>query len=191
MATIVVGVTGGVAAFKAPIVVRECQRAGHDVYVAATRASLEFVGRSTWEGITSRPVAVEIAGEGRAEHVELARVADLIIIVPATANTLARLAGGFADDMVSLTVLASDAPVVVAPAMHSTCGLPPPPKRTWRRCAVAVSTSSIPPPVPSGPGTAVSVVSPNPRRSHAEPWRCSHEQKRLTPLPSWRAGPSW
>ena len=123
MATIVVGVTGGVAAFKAPIVVRECQRAGHDVYVAATRASLDFVGRSTWEGITSRPVAVDIAGEGRAEHVELARVADLIIIVPATANTLARLAAGFADDMVSLTVLASDAPVVVAPAMHSNMWL--------------------------------------------------------------------
>ena len=125
MASIVVGVSGGVAAFKAPIVVRECQRAGHDVYVAATHASLEFVGRSTWEGITSRPVAVEIAGEGRAEHVELARVADLIIIVPATANTLARLAGGFADDMVSLTVLASRAPVVVAPAMHSNMWLAP------------------------------------------------------------------
>ena len=125
MATIVVGVTGGVAAFKAPIVVRECQRAGHDVYVAATRASLDFVGRSTWEGITSRPVAVEIAGEGRAEHVELARIADLIIVVPATANSLARLAYGFADDMVSLTVLASDAPVVVAPAMHSNMWLAP------------------------------------------------------------------
>ena len=125
MATIVVGVTGGVAAFKAPIVVRECQRAGHDVYVAATRASLDFVGRSTWEGITSRQVAVDIAGEGRAEHVELARVADLIIVVPATANSLARLAAGFADDMVSLTVLASDAPVVVAPAMHSNMWLAP------------------------------------------------------------------
>ena len=125
MATIVVGVTGGVAAFKAPIVVRECQRAGHDVYVAATRASLDFVGRSTWEGITSRPVAVDIAGEGRAEHVELARVADLIIVVPATANSLARLAAGFADDMVSLTVLASDAPVVVAPALHSHMWLAP------------------------------------------------------------------
>ena len=125
MASIVVGVTGGVAAFKAPIVVRECQRAGHDVYVAATHASLEFVGRSTWEGITSRPVAVDIAGERRAEHVELARVADLIIIITATANTLARLAGGFADDMVSLTVLASRAPVVVAPAMHSNMWLAP------------------------------------------------------------------
>ena len=125
MATIVVGVTGGVAAFKAPIVVRECQRAGHDVYVTATRASLDFVGRSTWEGITSRPVAVDIAGEGRAEHVELARVADLIIVVPATANSLARLATGFADDMVSLTVLASHAPVVVAPAMHSNMWLAP------------------------------------------------------------------
>ena len=125
MATVVVGVTGGVAAFKAPIVVRECQRAGHDVYVAATRASLEFVGRSTWEGITSRPVAVDIAGEGRAEHVELARIADLIIVVPATANSLARLAAGFADDMVSLTILASHAPVVVAPAMHSNMWLAP------------------------------------------------------------------
>ena len=125
MATIVVGVTGGVAAFKAPIVVRECQRAGHDVYVTATRASLDFVGRSTWEGITSRPVAVDIAGEGCAEHVELARIADLIIVVPATANSLARLAAGFADDMVSLTVLASDAPVVVAPAMHSNMWLSP------------------------------------------------------------------
>ena len=191
MATIVVGVTGGVAAFKAPIVVRECQRAGHDVYVAATRASLEFVGRSTWEGITSRPVAVEIAGEGRAEHVELARVADLIIIVPATANTLARLAGGFADDMVSLTVLASDAPVVVAPAMHSNMWLAPATQAnvaTLRGRGVHVidpASGAL------GPGTAVSVVSPNPRRSHAEPWRCSHEQKRLTPLPSWRAGPSW
>ena len=125
MATIVVGVTGGVAAFKAPIVVRECQRAGHDVYVAATRASLDFVGRATWEGITSHPVAVEIAGEGRAEHVELARIADLIIVVPATANSLARLATGFADDMVSLTILASDAPIVVAPAMHSNMWLAP------------------------------------------------------------------
>ena len=125
MATIVVAVTGGVAAFKAPIVVRECQRAGHDVYVAATRASLEFVGRSTWEGITSRPVAVDIAGEGRAEHVELARIADLIIVVPATANSLAHLAAGFANDMVSLTVLASKAPVVVAPAMHSNMWLAP------------------------------------------------------------------
>ena len=123
MASVVVGVTGGVAAFKAPIVVRECQRAGHDVRVAATLASLDFVGRSTWEGITSRPVAVDIAGEGRAEHVELARVADLIIVVPATANTLAKLAAGFADDMVSLTVLASAAPVVLAPAMHSNMWL--------------------------------------------------------------------
>ena len=159
MATIVVGVTGGVAAFKAPIVVRECQRAGHDVYVAATRASLEFVGRSTWEGITSRPVAVEIAGEGRAEHVELARVADLIIIVPATANTLARLAGGFADDMVSLTVLASDAPVVVAPAMHSNMWLAPATQAnvaTLRGRGVHVidpASGAL------GPGTAVSVVS--------------------------------
>ena len=95
------------------------------MYVAATQASLDFVGRSTWEGITSRPVVVDIAGEGRAEHVELARDADLIIVVPATANSLARLVAGFADDMVSLTVLASNAPVVLAPAMHSNMWLAP------------------------------------------------------------------
>ena len=119
MATMGVGVTGGVAAFKAHIVVREFQRAGHDGYVAATRASLDFVGRSTWEGITSRPVAVDIAVEGRAEHVGLARVAELILVVPATAISLARLAAGFAVDMVSLSGFASDAPVVVAPALPS------------------------------------------------------------------------
>ena len=68
---------------------------------------------------------MDIAGEGRAEHVELARIADLIIVVPATANSLAHLAAGFANDMVSLTVLASNAPVVVAPAMHSNMWLAP------------------------------------------------------------------
>ena len=186
MATIVVGVTGGVAAFKAPIVVRECQRAGHDVYVVATRASLEFVGRSTWEGITSRPVAVEIAGEGRAEHVELARVADLIIIVPATANTLARLAGGFADDMVSLTVLASDAPVVVAPAMHSNMWLAPRhPSRTW--ATLRGRGVHVIDPASGALGSGDSGIGrlPEPRGDRTpSPGGCSHEQKRLTPLPS-------
>ena len=192
MASIVVGVTGGVAAFKAPIVVRECQRAGHDVYVAATRASLEFVGRSTWEGITSRPVAVEIAGEGRAEHVELARVADLIIIVPATANTLARLAGGFADDMVSLTVLASDAPVVVAPAMHSNmsaCPRHPSERGDAARSRCPRHRSRLRCPRVRGQRYR---SSPRTRGDRTpSPGGARTSRKRLTPLPSWRAGPSW
>ncbi|WP_026430131.1 bifunctional phosphopantothenoylcysteine decarboxylase/phosphopantothenate--cysteine ligase CoaBC [Schaalia georgiae] len=118
MATVVVGVTGGVAAFKAVSVVRELMRAGHDVRVAATAASLNFVGPSTWAGLTGAPAVVDVFGAG-AEHVELARVADLVLVVPATADALARIRAGMADDMVALTVLASTAPVVIAPAMHS------------------------------------------------------------------------
>lgn len=118
MATVVVGVTGGVAAFKAVSVVRELMRAGHDVRVAATPASLNFVGPSTWAGLTGAPAVVDVFGAG-AEHVELARVADLVLVVPATAGALARIRAGMADDMVALTVLASTAPVVIAPAMHS------------------------------------------------------------------------
>lgn len=118
MATVVVGVTGGVAAFKAVSVVRELMRAGHDVRVAATPASLNFVGPSTWAGLTGAPAVVDVFGAG-AEHVELARVADLVLVVPATADALARIRAGMADDMVALTVLASTAPVVIAPAMHS------------------------------------------------------------------------
>ena len=118
MATVVVGVTGGVAAFKAVSVVRELMRAGHDVRVAATPASLNFVGPSTWAGLTGAPAVVDVFGAG-AEHVELARAADLVLVVPATADALARIRAGMADDMVALTVLASTAPVVVAPAMHS------------------------------------------------------------------------
>ena len=118
MATVVVGVTGGVAAFKAVSVVRELMRAGHDVRVAATPASLNFVGPSTWAGLTGAPAVVDVFGAG-AEHVELARAADLVLVVPATADALARIRAGMADDMVVLTVLASTAPVVIAPAMHS------------------------------------------------------------------------
>ena len=118
MATVVVGVTGGVAAFKAVSVVRELMRAGHDVRVAATPASLNFVGPSTWAGLTGAPAVVDVFGAGAA-HVELARAADLVLVVPATADALARIRAGMADDMVALTVLASTAPVVIAPAMHS------------------------------------------------------------------------
>ena len=118
MATVVVGVTGGVAAFKAVSVVRELMQAGHDVRVAATPASLNFVGPSTWAGLTGAPAVVDVFGAG-AEHVELARAADLVLVVPATADALARIRAGMADDMVALTVLASTAPVVIAPAMHS------------------------------------------------------------------------
>ncbi len=117
---IVVGITGGIAAYKAVGVVRTLVLAGHDVQVVATRSALEFVGRPTLEAISRNPVHTSLT-EGVAEvrHVALGQRADLIVIAPATANTIAKLASGLADDLLGTTVLASTAPVLIAPAMHT------------------------------------------------------------------------
>lgn len=117
---IVVGVTGGIAAYKAVGVIRALVLAGHDVHVVATEAALRFVGKPTLEAI-SRNIVHSDLYEGVAEvrHVAIGQAADLIVIAPATANSLAKLAHGLADDLLGNTVLASTAPVVVAPAMHT------------------------------------------------------------------------
>lgn len=117
---IVVGITGGIAAFKAVSVVRAFVREGHEVQVVATDAALRFVGRPTLEAM-SRNVVHSDLYEGVAEvrHVALGQAADLIVIAPATANTMAKLAAGLADDLLGNTVLASTAPLVIAPAMHT------------------------------------------------------------------------
>lgn len=117
---IVVGITGGIAAYKAVSVVRALVLAGHRVQVVATEAALEFVGRPTLEAISRNTVHTSLT-EGVAEvrHVALGQQADLIVIAPATANTIARLANGIADDLLGNTVLASTAPLVIAPAMHT------------------------------------------------------------------------
>ena len=117
---IVVGITGGIAAYKAVNVVRAFVLAGHDVQVIATEAALRFVGRPTLEAISRNPVHSELyEGVAEVRHVALGQHADLIVIAPATANTLAKLAQGLADDLLGNTVLASTAPLVVAPAMHT------------------------------------------------------------------------
>lgn len=117
---VVVGVTGGIAAYKAVGVVRALVLAGHDVQVIATEAALRFVGRPTLEAISRNPVHTELyEGVAEVRHVALGQRADLIVIAPATANTLAKLAAGLADDLLGNTVLASTAPLVVAPAMHT------------------------------------------------------------------------
>ncbi len=118
-ATIVVGVAGGIAAFKAVTVVRELERRGHRVIVVPTPASLAFVGRATWEAVSSAPVHTGVFDAGGANHVEIARMADLILVVPATADLLARVRAGRADDLLATTILAATCPVVLAPAMHS------------------------------------------------------------------------
>ena len=117
---IVVGITGGIAAYKAVAVVRGLVLAGHDVQVVATDAALRFVGRPTLEAISRNPVHTDLyEGVAEVRHVAIGQSADLIVIAPATANTLAKLAVGLADDLLGNTVLASRAPLVLAPAMHT------------------------------------------------------------------------
>jgi phosphopantothenoylcysteine decarboxylase/phosphopantothenate--cysteine ligase len=116
----VVGITGGIAAYKAVAVVRLLVLAGHDVQIVATEAALRFVGKPTLEALSRNPVHSELyEGVTEVRHVAIGQSADLIVIAPATANTLAKLAAGLADDLLGNTVLASRAPLVVAPAMHT------------------------------------------------------------------------
>ena len=117
---IVVGITGGIAAYKAVGVVRALVLAGHDVHVVPTEGALRFVGRPTLEAISRNPVHTELyEGVAEVRHVAIGQAADLIVIAPATANSIAKLAAGLADDLLGNTVLASEAPVVIAPAMHT------------------------------------------------------------------------
>ncbi len=116
----VVGVSGGVAAYKSVHLVRLLVLAGHEVHVVPTEDSLRFVGTSTWESISRNSVTTSVHDDvAQVRHVALGQAADLIIVAPATANTLARMAAGFADNLLGTTLLASTAPVVVAPAMHT------------------------------------------------------------------------
>ena len=117
---VVVGITGGIAAYKAVAVVRGLVLAGHDVHVVATENALKFVGRPTLEAISRNLVHSDLyEGVAEVRHVAIGQAADLIVVAPATANSIAKLAGGFADDLLGNTILASTAPLVIAPAMHT------------------------------------------------------------------------
>ena len=117
---IVVGITGGIAAYKAVSVVREFVKDGHHVDVIATEAALQFVGKPTLEAISRNPVHVGLYDDvAQVRHVALGQQADVIVIAPATGNTLAQLAAGLAPDLLGNTVLARRGPLVVAPAMHT------------------------------------------------------------------------
>ena len=117
---VVVGITGGIAAYKAVAVVRALVLAGHDVHVVATDAALKFVGKPTLEAISRNTVHTDLyEGVAEVRHVAIGQAADLIVIAPATAHSIAKLAAGIADDLLGNTILASTAPVVIAPAMHT------------------------------------------------------------------------
>ncbi len=117
---VVVGVTGGIAAYKTVHLVRALVTNGHEVHVIPTADALRFVGTTTWEAISRHPVTTSVHDDvAEVRHVALGTRADLVIVAPATANTLAKMAAGIADDLLGVTLLATTAPVVVAPAMHT------------------------------------------------------------------------
>ena len=119
---IVLGVTGGIAAYKSAEVVSRLRHLGADVHVIMTKNATEFVAPLTFRTLSANPVVTDTFAEPEewnVEHVALAKLADLFVIAPATANILAKMANGIADDMLSTTVLATKAPVLVAPAMNT------------------------------------------------------------------------
>jgi len=117
---ILLGVTGGVAAYKAAYLARRLVEQGAEVKVVMTEAAERFVGRQTFAAITGNPVEQHLFdGSTASPHTDLARWADLVVVAPATANLLGRLANGLATDLLTNTLLATTAPVVLAPAMHT------------------------------------------------------------------------
>ncbi len=117
---IVVGVSGGIAAYKAVHLVRLFVLDGHEVHVVPTDDALRFVGLPTWEAISRNRVTTSVHDDvPQVRHVALGQKADLVVVAPATANTLAKMAAGIADDLLGTTLLATRAPVLVAPAMHT------------------------------------------------------------------------
>ena len=127
---VVVCVTGGIAAYKTAAVVSTLVQDGCGVTVAMTRNARRFVGSATFQALTGRPVLTSLwhaADPGAMAHLRPAELADLIVVAPATANVLGKLAGGIADDLVSTLLLGADGPVLLAPAMNT---------RMWQHPAV-------------------------------------------------------
>jgi phosphopantothenoylcysteine decarboxylase / phosphopantothenate---cysteine ligase len=134
---IVLGVSGSIAAYKAVELARHLTQAGASVQVVMTRSATEFVQPLTFQALTYRPVEIEMfAGidDRAAGHVSMGIHADCIVIAPATAHVVARLAHGFADDLLATTVLASSAPVIVAPAMET---------HMWRNAATQANVGAL------------------------------------------------
>ncbi|MEV0458548.1 bifunctional phosphopantothenoylcysteine decarboxylase/phosphopantothenate--cysteine ligase CoaBC [Catellatospora methionotrophica] len=120
MARVVLGVGGGIAAYKACELLRLLTESGHTVRVVPTASALRFVGAPTWEALSGQPAATEVWSDvPQVPHVKLGQSADLVLVVPATADLLAKAAHGMADDLLTNTLLTARCPVVFAPAMHT------------------------------------------------------------------------
>ncbi|WP_443079204.1 bifunctional phosphopantothenoylcysteine decarboxylase/phosphopantothenate--cysteine ligase CoaBC [Streptomyces sp. NBC_01498] len=117
---VVLGVSGGIAAYKACELLRRLTESGHDVRVVPTAAALHFVGAATWAALSGHPVSTEVwADVHEVPHVRIGQSADLVVVAPATADLLAKAAQGMADDLLTNTLLTARCPVVFAPAMHT------------------------------------------------------------------------
>lgn len=117
---VVLGVGGGIAAYKVAEVLRQLTEAGHNVTVVPTDAALAFVGESTWAALSGRPVSTSVFHDVQdVPHVHIGRRADLVVVAPATADLLARAAAGLADDLLTSTLLTARGPVIFVPAMHT------------------------------------------------------------------------
>jgi phosphopantothenoylcysteine decarboxylase/phosphopantothenate--cysteine ligase len=117
---IVLGVAGGIAAYKAADLTRKLVEAGHLVTVVPTAAALNFVGRATWEALSHNPVVTDVFTDAHeVPHVAIGRQADLVVVAPATADLLAKAAHGLADDLLTNTLLTARCPVLFVPAMHT------------------------------------------------------------------------
>lgn len=117
---IILGVGGGIAAYKVASLLRLLKEAGHDVHVVPTKAALNFVGQATWESLSGHPVTSEVWDDvSEVPHVQLGKQADLVIVAPATADLISRTAVGSANDLLTNILLTARCPIVFAPAMHT------------------------------------------------------------------------
>ena len=117
---IVLGVGGGIAAYKVASLLRLLKEAGHDVHVVPTKAALNFVGQATWESLSGHPVTSEVWDDvAEVPHVRLGQEADLVLVAPATADLISRTATGAANDLLTNILLTARCPIVFAPAMHT------------------------------------------------------------------------
>ena len=131
---LLIGVTGGIAAYKTASLVSRLVQAGAEVSVVMTRSATRLVTPKTFEALTGRPVRTRAFGPGAHPHVELAEAAELLCVAPATANVLAKAAQGLADDLLSTLLLSFDGPVVMAPAMNN---------RMWEKPAVQRNVAQL------------------------------------------------
>ena len=130
---LLIGVTGGIAAYKTAALVSRLVQAGAGVSVVMTRSATRLVGPKTFEALTGRPVGTKVFGPSPHPHIELAQAAELLCVAPATANIMAKAAHGLADDLLSTVLMSFDGPVIMAPAMNSSMWAKPPVQRNVQR----------------------------------------------------------